>query len=224
MTPVRSICSISPAKISNNPRLVKELQTIEFMGIKPRAIVGVHGGSDVSFDDEVGSSLTAEILGIPYGPSAGLSRRLAQVPGRVASRAVLRLCPFDIPALVERGFHDVSPSLTRAAVARRADLYIAHYVAALPAAARAAAAHGTRYAFDAEDFHPGDLPDTPEGRLWKRLIRAIEAKYLPGAAFVTASAPLIADAYAAAYGIARPTVVLNVFPRSHAPAGLTDCP
>lgn len=220
MNTVKSICSVSPAKISDNPRLVKELQTIELLGYKSSAIVGAHGGSGISFDDEVVASLASEIIGIRYGPGAGLSR-LVQVPGRVASRSILSLCPFDIPALVERGFHDVTPGLTRSAVARKADLYIAHYVAALPAVAKAAAVHGARYAFDAEDFHPGDLPDTPKNRLEKRLVQAIEARYLPGAAFVTAAAPLIADAYAAAYGIARPTVVLNVFPRSHAPTGPT---
>lgn len=221
MNTVKSICSVSPANISDNPRLVKELQTIERLKYKGSAVVGMHGGAGISFDSEVGSSLASEIVGIPFGPGAGVSRRLSQVPARIASRALLRLSSLDFQVLVERGFHDVVPGLTRAAVARKADLYIAHYVAALPAAARAAARHGARYAFDAEDFHPGDLPDTPENRLQNRLIKAIEARYLPGAAFVTAAAPLIADAYASTYGIPRPTVVLNVFPRSHAPTGPT---
>ena len=98
-----------------------------------------------------------------------------------------------------------------------ADLYIAHYPAALPAAAIAAQRHGARYAFDAEDFHLGDTPDGPEYDAQRQMLRAIEGRYLPGCAYVTAASPGIADAYVEAYDIARPTVVLNVFPRAQAP-------
>jgi glycosyltransferase involved in cell wall biosynthesis len=105
----------------------------------------------------------------------------------------------------------------------QADLYIAHYVAALPAAAAAARRHGAFLGFDAEDFHLGDAPDNMESRVSKRIVRAIEERYLPTASYVTAASPLIADAYVEAYGIERPEVVLNVFPRSHAPANPSPC-
>jgi glycosyltransferase involved in cell wall biosynthesis len=121
----------------------------------------------------------------------------------------------------EAAWHQVTPDLVKAARSIRADLYVAHYVAALPAAAQAARLHGTRYAFDAEDFHLGDPPDGPEFDGVRRHTRAIESAYLPGAAYVTAASPGIAEAYASAYGIPAPTVVLNVFPRSHAPAAPT---
>ena len=100
-----------------------------------------------------------------------------------------------------------------------ADLYIAHYPAALPAAAAAARRHASAFAYDAEDFHLGDWPDGPAHDGARRLIRQIEARHLPECAYLTAASPGIADAYAAAYGGARPHVVLNAFPRSHAPAG-----
>jgi glycosyltransferase involved in cell wall biosynthesis len=83
---------------------------------------------------------------------------------------------------------------------------------------RASAKHGAAYAFDAEDFHLGDLPDTPEHALNRCLIRDIESRCIPGASYITAASPMIADAYVEAYGIDRPTVVLNVFPRGHAPS------
>ena len=121
----------------------------------------------------------------------------------------------------EAEWHPASPDITAAALEVRADLYIAHYPAALPAAAKSAARHGAHYAFDAEDFHLGDLPDLPEHERERRQLRAIEGAYLPGAAYVTASSPGIADAYARAYGIKRPAVVLNVFPLSRAPASTT---
>jgi glycosyltransferase involved in cell wall biosynthesis len=126
------------------------------------------------------------------------------------------------PGLETSAHHPAGQDLAAAACAVRADLYIAHYVAALPAAAKAARLHHARYAFDAEDFHLGDLPDDPRHAFEKRLIRAIESRWLPGAAYVTAAAPLIAEAYAQTYGIGHPTVVLNTFPRSQAPAAPTQ--
>jgi glycosyltransferase involved in cell wall biosynthesis len=53
------------------------------------------------------------------------------------------------------------------------------------------------------------------------MTHAIEGRYLPRCAYVTAAAPGIADAYAEAYGIPRPIVVLNAFPRAQAPPGPT---
>ena len=138
-----------------------------------------------------------------------------------AARQLLR-AGVQLPVTTEAAWHQVTPDLVKAARSVRADLYVAHYVAALPAAAQAARLHGTRYAFDAEDFHLGDPPDGPEFDGIRRHAWAIESAYLPGAAYVTAASPGIADAYARAYGIPVPTVVLNVFPRSHAPAAPTD--
>ena len=44
-------------------------------------------------------------------------------------------------------------------------------------------------------------------------IRAIESRYIGRCAYVTAAAPLIAEAYAETYGIPTPTVILNdIFP------------
>jgi len=134
--------------------------------------------------------------------------------GQVASRTVHALSG----AASALAYSAVTPALAARAGRHAADLYIAHYVAALPAAASAARRHGAAYAFDAEDFHLGDLPDTERHLDEKRLIRAVEGRWLPGCVYVTAASPGIADAYQAEYGLAGPTVVLNVFPRSQGPA------
>ena len=111
-----------------------------------------------------------------------------------------------------------SPDLVAAAVNVPADLYIAHYPTALPAAAVAAQRNGVIYAYDAEDFHLGDPPEGATHEVERKMIRAIEVHYLPGCAYVTAASCGIADAYVEAYGIKRPSIVLNVFPLAHAPA------
>ena len=151
------------------------------------------------------------------------SDRIRRCRSRVVQLVRQRLARVMVAAGVRRApivlaaWHPIGPDLVRAALDVRADLYIAHYPAALPAAAIAAQRHQARYAFDAEDFHLGDTPDGPEYDVQRQMLRAIEGRYLPGCAYVTAASPGIADAYAEAYGIARPTVVLNVFPRAQAP-------
>ena len=99
-------------------------------------------------------------------------------------------------------------------LARRApaDLYVAHNLEALPAAARAAARRGAALGFDAEDFHRGEMADVPENREANALRAQIEAWYLPRCDYVTAASEGIARAYAGALGTEPPAVVLNVFP------------
>jgi hypothetical protein len=121
-----------------------------------------------------------------------------------------------LQSLAEVGHSAFTPKLTAAAIRAKADLYIGHYVAALPAVAKAARINRARYSFDAEDFHPGDQIDTREHELDKQLIRAIESCYLPSCTYITASSELIAQAYSEIYGIEKPTVVLNAFSRGDA--------
>ena len=119
-------------------------------------------------------------------------------------------------------WHQVGSDLVAAAKHVPADLYIAHYPAALPAAALAAQQHRTSYAFDAEDFHLGDLPDEPIYDVQRQRLQIIERLYLPGCAYMTAASPGIADAYVKAYATTRPTVVLNAFPKDCAPCSSTS--
>jgi len=216
------VCLISPGHLSTNPRLVKEARTLRTAG----HAVHVVCGRFKSWGTENDAPLVAElgsVTPVPFGPSeASRSTYIRQSAIRHAARVPVRL-GLNSRKLVEAAHGPVVRDLMAAARAVRADLYIAHYVAALPAAARAAAQYGAAYAFDAEDFHLGDLPDAPEHALEKRIIRAIESRYLPGAAYVTAASPLIAAAYTETYGIPLPTVILNVFPKSNAPEAPTPC-
>jgi glycosyltransferase involved in cell wall biosynthesis len=125
------------------------------------------------------------------------------------------------PGLAERGFHYVIPELTARVSQIEADLYVAHNLAALPPAARAADRHDARLGFDAEDFHRGEVPDTPEHAFTRWLTAWLEERYMPRCDYLTAAAPGIADEYARVLGVDTPTTILNVFPTSeregHAP-------
>ncbi len=103
----------------------------------------------------------------------------------------------------------------------RADLYLAHYPASLPASALAARIHGGVYAFDAEDFHQGEVPDGDDFEPHRRRTRALEEPYLRTCSFVTAASPMIAQAVSRSYQDVSPIVTLNAFPRHQAPRSAT---
>lgn len=210
------ICIVTPGPLGSNPRVVKEATALQEAGYDVR-VVCTKILSRLQFrDQDVLASATWRTERIDLStPVRGQFERARQL-GMRSAFAVSRL-----PAFAETALSAFTRRLIAHAVSLPADLYIAHYPAALPAAAIAARRYGSLYAFDAEDFHLGDRPDGSEHAAERRIVRAIEARYLPGCAHVTAASPGIADAYAETYGIPRPTVVLNVFPRSQAPPGPT---
>ena len=211
------ICLISPGHLSTNPRLVKEARALRAAGHEIVVICGRFSAWGIEADLPLAREL-GRVIAVPFGPiNASRLTYIRQTLVRRCAALVTRMgfYPSWLAMLAE---HPASIDLVRAAANVRADLYIAHYVAALPAAALAARRNRARYAFDAEDFHLGDLPDAPIYEREKRIIRTIEGRYLPGAAYVTAASPMIADAYAQAYGIPRPTPLLNLFSSRSAPA------
>jgi glycosyltransferase involved in cell wall biosynthesis len=215
------ICLISPGHLSTNPRLVKEADALADAGHDVRVIVADFALWAREADQSFANRNWKIAQTLRFGPNAPTSARLVQVARQRAARllTVSGLCN---SAIVSAAFHPIAPDLVAAAKRVQVDLYIAHYPAALPAAALAARYNGAVYAYDAEDFHLGDLPMTTEHDAMRRTIRAIEKEYLPGCGYVTAASPGIADAYAESYHIERPTVLLNTFPRSQAPIASTE--
>lgn len=206
------ICLISPGHLSTNPRLVKEADALAGAGYEVALITGDYS----PWAREADKTIIVQRLVVQrlcFGPLAALPTRMYQFL-RVRAARFLVAAGVRNPAVVRAAWHPIAPDLVTAAKRVKADLYVAHYPAALPAAAIAGRVHDAPYAFDAEDFHLGDRPD---GDTYACMVRAIEERYLAGCSYVTAASPGIADAYASAYGIKRPTVVLNVFPRARVP-------
>jgi hypothetical protein len=215
------ICLLTPGHLATNPRLVKEADALSAAGYDVRVICAHYIDWGIRHDAAFSGRPWSIAARVPFGPLAPRGIRIKQVIRQRAACAVLAF-GLGTETIREAAWHPAAPDITSAALAVKADLYVAHYPAALPAAAKAAAQFGSRYAFDAEDFHLGDLPDLPEHEPERQRLRAIEARYLPGAAYVSAAAPGIADAYAATYPIDRPTVILNVFPIANAPPAPTS--
>ncbi len=117
-----------------------------------------------------------------------------------------------VPYAAENGIALFSHELKVKAKTVKADLYIAHNLAALPAAMKAAAKWKASYAFDAEDFHRGE--DKEGSNKWN-LAESIEKKYLPGTTYVSAASPLIRQAYKDIYKTISTITINNVFPISY---------
>ena len=110
------------------------------------------------------------------------------------------------------GFHSIgrcTAGLTREAKKIKADLYIAHNLAALPAVVKAADFHKTFSGFDAEDFHRFEVNDNPNSHE-ARLNILIEDDYIPKVNYMSASSPLIASAYDELFN-KNAVIILNVF-------------
>ena len=94
----------------------------------------------------------------------------------------------------------------------KADLYIAHNLGALPAAAITAKKHKMPFGFDAEDFHRQEVSDDLDS-FHAKISKYIEDKYIPNSSYLTASSALIADKYEMLYN-KKVTTILNVFPKA----------
>ena len=111
--------------------------------------------------------------------------------------------------------HLITPVLEKEATAISADLYIGHCLASLLPTIVAANNNRGRVGFDAEDFHSGEAPNEGPGRLDNAIAEALQHRLLRRCDYLTASSPLIAEAYRTTYGVDA-VPVLNVFPLSEA--------
>ncbi|MCS3700187.1 glycosyltransferase involved in cell wall biosynthesis [Salinibacter ruber] len=207
-----TVCLVTSGQPSTNPRLVKEADALVEAG------AGVHvvackfeewaDDADDSFDDRAWTTHW-----LRFGTQAPRWLDLYQRARRRACREVSRLVGMQ-PGLAERAFHYVIPELTRTTSRIPADLYIAHNLAALPPAHRAACRQEARLGFDAEDFHRGQFADRSAQSIEQRLTEHLEAQHMPHCDYLTAASDGIGAAYADVLDVPAPTTILNVFPWS----------
>ncbi len=209
---VKRICLVSPGHLASNPRLVKEADALHEAGFAVKVVAGDMTPGVRSLDDKILARATWPVAKVGLGSRPSyLARRMRQELAKKAFGSGMRSVRVAVWAQ-----SPISERLARAAAAEPADLYIAHYLAALPAAAAAAHHHGAKLGFDAEDDHVGELEDTPENQLDIGIRQRIEAHFLPQCQHVTAASPGIARAYRERYGVTM-TPILNVFPLAQAP-------
>lgn len=209
----RSVCIVSPGNLASNPRVVKEADALHGAGYDVAAVVCDYSEALRSEDDVIAASTPWKVVRVKRSPQEGVTARAATMLAKALLSMGLPV-PASVAACSARA---PVAALTRAARQVPADLYIAHYIAALPAAAAAARGHGALFGFDAEDFHSGEGTGAPGDAFRMRMVETVERAFLPSCAYVTAASPLIGAAYAQRYGVS-PSTVLNVFPLSMAPS------
>lgn len=220
----RHICLVSSGQPASNPRLVKEADALSAVGARV-TVVGVRFS-------ELLTSLEGNLLHGRAWRYLPVDVVKAAQPVRYRLRALRQKLASTLPrqawgcdAIAEAAFSRITGALKQTLLRQvpDADLYHAHNLAALPAAAAAAERSGARLGFDAEDDHVGEFPMGSGHDRKRGLVHAIERRYLPRCHLRTASSPLIARAYEERYG--RPvTSLLNVFPLSERPAELREGP
>jgi glycosyltransferase involved in cell wall biosynthesis len=207
----KRVCLVTSAHISYNPRLLKEADALQEAGYAVRVVAmnveSVKAGYDLRLMEQRAWRLERvnaqrkSVRGWYCWLWSGLRQRAFQ-------RFYLG-CGVGL----ERAYSRYYSELRRLAARERADLFLAHNLAALPPAAAAARRWGAKLGFDAEDFHRGEVRENdPAHALSRQLTAAVEEKYLPRCAHLTAASDGIADAYAQVLRVRRPVTVLNTFP------------
>ncbi len=213
------VCLLTTGQPSTNPRLVKEADALVEAGFQVEVICAHWSDWADQFDPVMLSSRSWHCTYV--GGSPGPLHWLHQWT-RLRLELGSRL--WDSPPDSRRtlwGLDRVATELAAAAARRPADLYIAHNLGALPAAAMAAARHGSRVGYDAEDLVT-QVPH-PSGNGLRRLARleSVEQEYYRRCDYLTAASPGIARALMTKYRLAEePTVILNVFPLQMRPSQL----
>lgn len=205
------ITLVTASHPATNPRLVKEADAFAEAGAAVRVVACRY----LPWAERAASAFENRSWYPPdwvrYGPLAPAYRwQVQRVRKKLFALAALQV---GIPeSLGIRGLHYVVPELARAAAVKPADLFVAHTLAALPAALRAARRHGARVGYDAEDFDRGILPERAWDTDEARLIRWAEERFIPQSDYVVAASDGIGQAYAELLGIPVPQTILNVFP------------
>ena len=214
MTSAR-ICLLTSAHLSYNPRLLKEADALHEAGYDVRVVAMWLQAEKVSWDKQLMASRNwrletvnacqDNLLGYVNWVKGALRQKLYQ-----GSKLLLKT-----RTGMENAYRPYLPELSQLAARNSADLFIAHNLQALPAAAAAARRWQAKFGFDAEDFHRGETHENSKAEIvHRRLVEGIEQKYIPQCQHLTAASDGIGAAYMAALGVRKPVTILNVFPLS----------
>ncbi|MES2650191.1 MAG: hypothetical protein V4663_00550 [Bacteroidota bacterium] len=205
------IVLITSGQPSLNPRLVKEADTLSAHGYEVEVLYQYWNAWGTNLDNillkdkkwvhkRIGGSPIVDKYVYFY---TRLSHKIAKI--------LLKYFGF-IGGLPELAIGRSTYLLIKAAKRTKADLYIAHNLAALPAAVNAALKNKAVCGFDAEDFHRNEVSNHTSS-LEFRLSSFIEDKYFPKLNYFTTASPLISQAYEKLYSKLSPKTILNVFPK-----------
>ena len=209
------ICLLSPAPIWVNPRLVKEADALHEAGYD--VVAGYRADGPTDRDDAI---LTGKAWRWHRIDVARERHPFAWMRSAVRQRAAEGIVRAGVrSARAERAAYCRGDAvLTRWAAAQHAALYIAHTQPVLAVAAAAASARGVPFAFDCEDLLAEEAADGGRAPWRQRMITHIERRFLPRAAYVSATSAPMAEYLSGRYGLRTTRVWHNCFPAAAAAA------
>ena len=206
---MKKIVLVSSGQPSVNPRLVKEANALSEVGYEVFVIYSfwTHWASEM--DQQLFKSVSWKPIlagGSPYHNKLIYfwTRLRFKVITLIANKLTLNF------GIAEMAKGRASIELLHEAKSIKADFYIAHNLAALPVAVKAATYNKVKCGFDAEDFHRQEVSDSPLDFNY-RISAFLEEKYLTKCVYITAASPMIAKAYQHLYTQLNPIIINNVF-------------
>lgn len=217
------ICLVTSLHLSYNPRVLKEADALHEAGYDVRVLAMKLQPDKARWDEQLMASRDWKLERLDASRDT-LTGRMLWFKSALRQRLYQRSRWLrQLGTGLEKAYCRHFPEMARRAMREPADLFIAHNLQALPAAALATRRWGAKLGFDAEDFHRGEIAETDVSKAIRQpLIERIEEKYIPKCDYLTAASDGIGDAYAKALGIRKPVTILNVFPLSER-EGRTPC-
>jgi len=198
---IKKITIVSNSHLASNPRLVKEAEALSEADFIVSVIFLQHIAQLEVFDEEITLKLNkVKFHPINFGDKDISSRYLNYK--RLWRKLWLR--NNSKRELSENLFF---PEFKKIIKEYNADLYIGHTLQALPIVAWAAKNNGTKFAFDAEDYHRGETCD----KIQNNFAEAIENKYLKGAEYISTASKFISDAYSEDFKFKKIITLNNFF-------------
>ena len=206
---MKKIVLISSGQPSVNPRLVKEANALAAAGYEVVVIYSFWTHWAWEMDQQLFVNVSWKPIlagGSPY------QNKLIYFWTKLRFKLVTLIAnklTFNF-GIAEMAKGRASVELLQKAKSIKAHFYIAHNLAALPVAVKAAKYHKAKCGFDAEDFHRQEVADSPVDFTY-RIASFLEDKYLSQCAYTTAASPLIAEAYQHLYTQLNPIIINNLF-------------
>lgn len=206
------IVIITSGQPSINPRLVKEADALVEAGYKVKVIYQYRTVWASRLDLSLLATKKWDFVCVGGSPT---SERIQYAYTRVRYKIGRFLAKYiDLKNnIAELALGRCTWELAKEAKKTPATIYIAHNLAALPAATSAAKHYNVKCGFDAEDFHRQEQTDDIENFSY-RLSKFIEDKYLSKVHYFSTSSTLIAKEYQKIYPDIAPIIINNVFPLS----------
>ena len=209
----KKVVLISSGQPSLNPRLVKEADTLYRNKYDVTVIYQYWNEWATKYDEELLSKKGWKAIKVGGDPRTNLPSYYFSRLNFKIGYLFARIFGFRL-GIPEMAIGRCTGLLYKEAIRHNAHLYIAHNLAALPCAVKAAKNKHSKCGFDAEDFHRNEISNDPDN-FNVRLNTFLEKKYLPQLDYLTTSSPLINARYKADLSILFPVVILNTFPKTN---------